>query len=146
MSSPCSFAGGVAFWNQGIFLARYPVFTVACNANPSLFANYFVEAGLYLSNCPTSPIQDVTRRLVLLNMLVAHISFLNGDLSADGQVRPVGRVSAAGEGSVNAAFEYTGGTPGTGAWFKQTQYGAAFWQATTALRSMHYIPGRSRIR
>lgn len=139
-------SGGVAVWNPGIFLARYPEFTTAYNANQSKFAGYFDEAGLYLSNCPTSPVQNITRRLMLLNMLVAHISFLGGDLSADGQTRPVGRISAAGEGSVNATFDYSPATAGSSAWFQQTQYGAAFWQATTSPRGFRYMPRRTIIR
>lgn len=138
-------SSGTAVWNPGIFLARYPEFTAAYNANPQKFASYFVEAGLYLSNSPTSPVQDVNIRLVLLNMLVAHISYLQGDLSADGQTRPVGRVSQAGEGSVNAAFDYTPATPGSGPWFNQDQYGAAFWQATSNLRGARYVARRTRI-
>lgn len=139
-------ATGIAVWNPTLFLARYPIFTTAYNANPAKFEAYFSEAGLYLSNSCTSPVADVNQRLVLLNMLVAHISFLNGDLSADGQARPVGRVSQAGEGSVNAAFEYgSGATPGTGEWFVQSPYGAAFWQATTGLRGMRYVSRRTRI-
>lgn len=138
MGSCPPFMGGTAVWNPGIFLARYPEFTAAYNANQAKFASYFIEAGLYLSNCPTSPVQDVNRRLLLLNMLVAHISFINGDLSADGQTRPVGRVSDASEGSVSAAFDFTPATPGTGPWFNQSQYGAAFWQATTSLRGFKY--------
>lgn len=137
--------GGVAVWNPGIFLARYPEFTAAYNSNPGKFAEYFDEAGFYLSNCPDSPVQDVNRRLRLLNMLVAHISYIGGDLSADGQTRPVGRLSAAGEGSVNATFDYTPATPGSGPWFNQTQYGAAFWQATSSLRGMRYSPRRTNI-
>lgn len=140
MGGFCGFIGGVAVWNPGVFLARYPEFTAAYNVNPSKFASYFTEAGLYLSNQPNSPVQDVPTRLVLLNMLVAHISYIGGDLSADGQTRPVGRVSAAGEGSVNATFDYTPATPGSGPWFNQSQYGAAFWQATSNLRGMRYSP------
>lgn len=142
MASPCTPMGGIAVWNPGIFLARYPEFTIPYNANQAKYASYFIEAGIYLSNCPTSPVRDVNRRLILLNMLVAHISYLGGDLSADGQTRPVGRVSGAGEGSVNATFEYISpATPGSGPWFNQSQYGAAFWQATTSIRGMHYASG-----
>lgn len=130
---------GVAVWNPSQFTTRYPEFTAAVAANPAKYQDYFVEAGFYLSNAPTSPVRDVTRRTLLLNMLVAHISFLAGDLSPDGQPRPVGRVSQAAEGSVSASFEYTTpAAPGSGPWFNQTQYGAAFWQATTSLRSFHY--------
>lgn len=131
---------GVAIWNPGVFLARYPEFTTAYTANPSKFASYFTEAGLYLSNSPTSPVQDVNTRLVLLNMLVAHISYMGGDLSADGQSRPLGRVSDAAEGSVSASFDFTPATPGSGPWFNQGQYGAAFWQATSSLRGFRYSP------
>ncbi len=141
----CSPAFGVAaVWNPGIFLGRYPEFTAAYNANQAKFQSYFYEAGLYLNNSGSGPVQDVTRLTVLLNMLVAHISFLAGDLNADGQARPVGRISAAGEGSVNATFDYTAPTPGSGPWFNQTQYGAAFWQATSSLRGFRYVPGCRR--
>lgn len=135
-----TFVGGIAVWNPGVFLARYPEFQTAYNAAPSKFAGYFDEAGFYLSNSVTSPVRDANRRLILLNMLVAHISFLTGDLNVDGQARPVGRVSAAGEGSVNATFEMNPMTPGSGPWFNQTQYGAGFWQATTSVRGFRYSP------
>lgn len=137
---PCS--GGIAVWNSGIFLARYPEFNSAYTANPTKFASYFIEAGcFYLNNQPNSPIQDVPIRQMLLNMLVAHISFLGGDLNVDGQSRPVGRLSQASEGSVSASFEMNPATPGSGPWFQQSQYGSAFWQATTSLRSARYVWG-----
>lgn len=142
---PC-IGSGVAVWNPGIFLGRYPEFTAAYNLHISKFAGYFTEAGLYLNNCANSSIQDIPTRLMLLNMLVAHISFLAGDLNADGQARPVGRVSQASEGSVSATFDMNPQTPGTGPWFNQTQYGAAFWQATSSLRGFRYRPQRTVIR
>lgn len=115
------------------FKARYPEF--AAVANPALQL-CFDEAGFYLSNANNSPVQNVTRRAVLLNMLTAHIAFIGGKLSADGMPRPVGRTSNASEGSVSAGFEYL--TPGTHAWFAQSQYGAAYWQATSSLRGFRY--------
>lgn len=117
------------------FKARYPEFTAVSN---TLLESCFTEAGLYLSNTDASPVQNVARRAVLLNMLTAHIAYLGGALSVDGQPRPVGRVSQAAEGSVSVAFEY--GVPGSKEWFVQTQYGAAFWQATLSLRSFRYFP------
>ena len=211
---------GVAVWNYGLFIGRYPEFAAV---NPAQLAAFFTEAGLYLSNCPTSPVQNATRRLVLLNMLTAHIAFLAGLLGASAsalqpatatlnvtspapgnfswphglgmapqsitilmtsagsiwaqspafdatnvylsasapnlsatislfslttasstQPRPVGRTSDATEGSVSASFEYTAPTPGSGQWFQQSQYGAAFWQATSSLRGFRYIPARIR--
>ena len=126
-------------FDPAAFKARYPEF--AAVANPLLSA-CFDEAGLYLSNTDNSPVQNLTRRAVLLNMLTAHIAALGGALSSDGQPRPVGRVSSATEGSVSASMEYL--APGSSAWFAQTQYGAAFWQATTSLRGMRYIPCPTR--
>ena len=135
----------VAAFNSALFLGRYPEFTAAYDANPALFASMFAEAGLYLNNTDCSVVQDVNLRGVLLNMVTAHIAFLGGVLTADGQPRPVGRVSAAGEGAVNASFDYAPATPGTGAWFAQSQYGAAFWQATTCYRGAKYFPRPTRV-
>jgi hypothetical protein len=134
----------VALFNLATFLGRYPEFTAVNAANPNRLPALFLEAGLYLSNCDSSPVQNITRRGMLLNMLTAHISFLAGDLSADGQARPVGRVSQAAEGSVSASFEGVPPTPGTGEWYQQSQYGAAFWQATAGRRTMHYRPRPTR--
>lgn len=126
-------------FDPAAFKARYPEF--ASVGDPLLQA-CFGEAGLYLSNTDNSPVQNVTRRAVLLNMLTAHIAALGGALSSDGQPRPVGRVSSATEGSVSASMEYL--APGSSAWFAQTQYGAAFWQATTSLRGFRYIAQPTR--
>ena len=123
------------------FKQRYPEF--AAVPDPTLTA-CFDEAGLYLSNTDNSPVQNLTRRATLLNMLTAHVAYIGGLLSADGMPRPVGRVSQASEGSVSAAFEGVPPTPGSGAWFQQSQYGAAFWQATSSLRGMRYIPCPTR--
>ena len=128
-------------FDPATFKARYPEF--AAVANPTLAA-CFDEAGLYLSNTDNSPVQNLTRRATLLNMLTAHVAYIGGLLSADGMPRPVGRVSQASEGSVSAAFEGVPPTPGSGAWFQQSQYGAAFWQATSSLRGMRYIPCPTR--
>lgn len=130
---------GVAVWNPVTFVARYPEFA---NANMAqLGAIFDQDAPFYLNNTDCSPVQDVTKRTYLLNMLTAHIAFMGGALSADGQARPVGQVLSAAEGSVNASFANTAPTPGSGAWFQQSQYGAAFWQATSNLRGMKYVPG-----
>jgi hypothetical protein len=145
MSSPCGISGGVAVWNPGIFLAMFPEFTAAYNANQAVYAACFnYRAPRFLSNCATSPVQDVQQRLGLLNMLVAHIRYLAGDLSADGQQRPVGRLSAATEGSVNATFDYGQASANNGQWFNQSQYGAEFWQATSSLRGFNYSPRPTR--
>ena len=116
------------------FKVRYPEFTSV--SDPMLTA-CFTEATLYLSNADNSPVQDIPRRTLFLNMLTAHIAWIGGRLNADNMPKPVGRISNAGEGSVSAGFEYL--APGTQAWFVQSQYGAAFWQATSLLRSFRYV-------
>lgn len=131
----------IAVFNSTQFLARYPEFSAVSTTK---LQAYFLEAGLYLNNSDCSPVRDVCRRGLLLNMLVAHISKLGGDLSADGQSLPVGRMSQATEGTVSASFEFATPTPGSAAWFNQTQYGAAFWQTTVSLRSFRYSPRPTR--
>lgn len=123
----------VAVFDYSVWSARYPELS-ATVAQP-LASSYFDEAGLYLNNTETSPVADVARRLVLLNMLTAHIAALN----MPGSSALVGRVSNASEGSVSVQAEYA--PPGTSAWFVQTKYGAAYWQATAYLRTMRYIAG-----
>ena len=121
------------------FKARYPEFAAVPDAT---LTACFMEAGLYLSNADNSPVQNITRRATLFNMLTAHVAYLGGLLSADGMPRPVGRVSQASEGSVSAAFE--GPPTGSAQWFQQSQYGASFWQATTSLRGFRYIAQPTR--
>lgn len=124
-------------FNVTQFKARYPEFVAVSD---TLLSECFADATLYLSNADNSPVQDLVRRARLLNMLVAHIATIGGALSADGQPRPFGRLSQATEGSVSASFEGVPPTPGSGLWFQQTQYGAAFWAATSSLRGFRYLP------
>ena len=126
---------GVVVFNAANFRARYPEFAAVPTATLSA---YFSEATLYLDNTDGSPVDSLVRREMLLNMLTAHVGCLSGALSPDGNQLPVGRVSAGAEGSVSASLEYM--TPGTHSWFTQTQYGAAYWQATLNYRRFTYIP------
>ncbi|MFA7254387.1 MAG: DUF4054 domain-containing protein [Patescibacteria group bacterium] len=128
----------VAF-NPAAFKARYPEFAAVADAT---LAECFKEAGLYLSNADNSPVRNLIRRALLLNMLTAHVAYIGGMLSAVSMPRPVGRLSQAGEGSVSAAFENL--APGSASWFQQSQYGAAFWQASTSLRGFRYAARPTR--
>ena len=129
----------VAVFDGAVFLARYPEF----GAVPVLrLQSFFDEAGLYLDNTDNSPVSDVVRRRTLLNMLTAHIASLNGVLSETGENAPVGIVNSATEGSVSVSFESVF-QPGTAGWYAQTQYGAAFWQATMNYRRFMYFPNPS---
>ena len=130
---------GVVTFNPSAFKVRYPQFVAV---DSDLLTACFGDATLYLSNTPSSPVQSLTRRETLLNMLTAHIAYLGGALAVDGSVVPVGRLSSGTEGSVSANYDMP--TPGSAAWFDQTQWGAAFRQGTLALRSFRYRPCPTR--
>lgn len=116
----------IVIFNPIGFRARYPEFAALDDATLS---GYFTEATLYLSNSDYSPVQNFTKRALMLNMLVAHIAFLTG--------RIVGTVSNAVQGSVQ--IEVKNDKPGTDFWFRQTQYGTSFLQASLPYRSFKYI-------
>ena len=119
----------IAVFDEAKFKSRYPEF--AAKSGDFLSA-CFEEACLYLDNSDGSLVQDVATRLLLLNMLVAHISAL-----ASRDALTVGRVQSGSQGSVSASMAMA--TPGTEDWFTQTQYGASFWRATAQYRSAIYI-------
>ncbi len=129
---------GVAVFSYALWAARYPA--LAPKVAEPLAQSYFDEAGaLYLLNNDCSIVEDVPTRLILLNMLVAHIAAING-ATATGEAGLVGRISTATEGSVTIAAEYNA-APGTEQWYAQTPYGAQYWAATVGYRSATYVPG-----
>lgn len=132
-------ATGVVVFDPSAFKARYPEFVSVSDA---LLQAYFGEATIYLANTEDSRVQDVAQRAVLLNMLVAHIAVMNAGANGQPASPLVGRVNTATEGSVSVGTDM-GTVPFTAAWFLQTKYGAAFWQATARYRTMQYVPGRS---
>ena len=128
----------VAVFDYTAWQTRYPEFNGA--VSQALAALLFAEAGaLYLDNTDASPVADVTRRLMLLGMIVAHLAAVSGALEAGGKPTGiVGRITEATEGSVSvkaATF-----APGTSDWWSITSYGFAFWSATKRLRSARYVP------
>ncbi|KWO67589.1 DUF4054 domain-containing protein [Burkholderia territorii] len=140
---------GIVTFDYGTWSTRYPALAVTANA--TLAQLYFDEAQLYCDNTPCSPVQDLTIRALLLNMLTAHIAQLNqpvGGVTAAGTTSGsdtpaapsplVGRITSATEGSVSVSTEMNV-PPGSAQWFAQTPYGAAFWAATAAYRTMRYV-------
>jgi len=125
---------GVVTFVTADFIIRYPEFTTIQAALPS----YFGEATLYLDNSVNSRVVNVETRLPLLWMLTAHIAALNGGVNGQAATPLVGRISTASEGSVSVAAEMPG-ADASSAWFMQTKYGAAYWQATTRFRRMRYV-------
>lgn len=130
----------IVVFNYTNWIARYPEFaTLANGVNPAVVAPLcFDEAGLYCNNTNGSPVLSIPIRTQLLNMLTAHIVFLNYGANGQAPTQLVGRISSAGEGSVNVSTEMK--MPGSAAWFMQSKYGAAFWQASAQYRMMRYVP------
>jgi hypothetical protein len=124
----------VVVFDEVAFKARYPEFNALTSP---VLAAYFTEATIYLNNTETSPVTDEAQRAILLNMLVAHIAFLNSSSSANSGL--VGRIASATEGSVSVTTD-VGPMTGSQAWFMQSRYGAAYWQATAPYRTFRYAP------
>lgn len=128
---------GVVVFNYATWIARYPEFVAVTEPTATL---YFNEATIYLNNTDCSLVVDTSKRAVLLNMLTAHIAALNAKGPTGQPSNPlVGRIDSATEGSVSVHADMPASP--SAAWFMQTSYGAAYWQATSQYRTARYIPG-----
>lgn len=116
------------------WIKRYPEFATV---DPVLAQAYFDEATLYLKNDGSSPVPTETEQLTLLNMITAHIAKLNATINGVAPSELVGRITDASEGSVSVGVDKQA-LPGSAAWFAQTKYGFAYWQATRGYRTAHY--------
>lgn len=128
---------GVVTFDPTAFKLYYPEFSTLSDA---LLGMYFAEATLYLSNLPTSKVQDVGQRSLLLNMLVAHIAALKAGVNGQAASPLVGRISQAAEGTVSVSTDM-GDQPPEAAWYLQTKYGAEYWAVTAPFRTARYVPG-----
>ena len=117
-------------FNFANFTLRYPEFSTLSQA---LLQMYFNEAGYYCRNDGAGPVSDQTTLDTFMNMLTAHIAALNGGVNGQTPGQTVGRVSSASEGSVHVSLDMQGSSPNA-AWFNQTKYGAAYWQASLPYR------------
>jgi len=135
-------AGPIAF-SYSTWVARYPEFS---GVVPALATLYFAEACLYVDNTGLGPISDPGTLTVILNMTTAHIAALNspktGDVYNSNGTEPasplVGRIASATEGSVTVSAEMPD-QPGTAAWWQQTKYGTAAYQAMLPFRVFRYF-------
>jgi hypothetical protein len=130
---------GVVVFDLTVFRARYAEFASVPDA---VINAYFAEATMYLNNTENSRVSDVGQRGVLLNMLTAHITALNSGVNGNAASELVGRISSASQGSVSVSTDM-GPTSESSAWYMQTKYGAAYWQATAPYRTAMYVPGAS---
>ena len=139
---------GVVVFDYTAWSVRYP--ELAASVSAPLAQQYFNEAQMYCANTACSPVPyDATqptvfwKRPMLLNMLTAHIAALNASLGGQPSSPLVGRISSAGEGSVNVSTELEGQLQGR-SWFAQTKYGLAFWQASAQYRAARYVANPAR--
>ena len=131
-------------FNYIAWVARYPGLAAVDSDFAQLLFN---EASLYCANV-LGIVCDVNTLSALLNMLTAHLAYLNapqlnGQPNTAGTSAPpsqIGRVSNASEGSVTVAFDMPNQPQGA-AWYQQTQPGASFWAATARFRTFRYVPG-----
>lgn len=127
----------VAF-DWSVWSARYPEL-VAKGVTEPLATSFFAEAGLLLNNTDCSVVTDDATRLLLLNMITAHIAALWANANA-GNGGAVGRMASATQGSVSVSLDY-GQVGRSEAWWVQTPYGAQWWASTAMYRTMQYVPG-----
>jgi hypothetical protein len=119
----------------------YPELSAVSHAQATA---YFGLATVYLDNTDASPVRDVAKRTLILGMVTAHLAALAALAAGSDRQSPapVGRMSSASEGSASASFDFR--ICDGGAWWAQTQYGIAAWQATAACRTARYVTGRQR--
>ena len=140
MSCPTSTSPAVVF-NYAAWAALYP--ELSASVNSAQATGYFQQAQLYCDNSACSIIDNsspVYERTTLLNLVTAHIAQLFAPLNGQPSPTLVGRISSAGEGSVNVSVDMQY-PPGSAQWFMQTKYGAMFWQGSSKYRTMRYVPG-----
>jgi hypothetical protein len=95
-------------------------------------------------NTACGPVNDPASQQRLLNLVTAHIVKLFGPGPEDqaGNVQPaqevVGRISSAGEGSVNIQTQ-NDYPPGSAQWYQQTKYGSMYWLGSAPYRSFRYV-------
>lgn len=126
------------------FISYYPMFGSVSTIQAQ---DFFDRACALIDNMAASRIPyspngtpPVYTRALILNAAVAHFCYLFTP-DATGNVRPVGRISQASEGTVSASFEYSAPHSDIAAFWNQTAFGSYVWIALLPYRSARYIPG-----
>ncbi|UYH50825.1 DUF4054 domain-containing protein [Candidatus Kirkpatrickella diaphorinae] len=133
---------GVVRFDYAKWAAHFPEMA---EFTPEARAETFFEIAqnLYLNNSAASIVRDLKNRAWLFDLLVAHLAWLSRP-EAEGGAGPgsVGPVTEARQGSIAVRYDLQGQPP-SATWFMQSQFGAAYWQAISAWRSMRFIPARA---
>jgi hypothetical protein len=127
--------GVVVTFDYASWVARYPEFAAVSQPTAQ---EYFNEATMYCRNDGGGPVPTAAIQSTLLNMLTAHLAFLYSGANGEAPSQLVGRISDAAEGSVHVAVEMPTNMSAAAAFFTQTKYGLAFWQATVGYRTARY--------
>jgi Protein of unknown function (DUF4054) len=127
--------GPLVVFNPVYWVATYPEFAGIVSTTAPV---YFQRAGLYLDLNSTRFIRDLNIMSVLAHMVAAHLAELFDASSARGGTQAVGRISG-GEGSVKVNLDMGKTSSSKEAWFRQTKYGAEFWEASGPYRGMRYL-------
>jgi hypothetical protein len=131
---------GVVVFDYSEWLNQYPEFAGVTVGQATSYFNRITYGGL-VDNTPTSVIQDLFQRTILLNLAVSHMAYLFAPSANNGQARQlVGRISGATEGSVSVQTEYKIPTSDLEAWWNQSPYGSEYYAATSRFRTAFYVP------
>lgn len=128
----------VVVFNQAKFLESYPEFSATVAATPTAAKVCFENACLYLDNTDASRVPDPPRGALLM-MLTAHLLVLRFGVNGRPASGLVGRITSAGEGSVNVSVDSMSQS-NSAKWYQQTQYGASYWKASAPYRTAVYVP------
>lgn len=126
-------------FDPNAFKIAFPTFV---NLTNQTLTNVILPiAEIYCRNDGGGPVSSAATQTSLLNLMVAHVAQLLYGPDGMTPTALVGRISSASQGSVSVSTEFP--VTQTTAWFMQTQFGAAFYQATAAYRTMRYMPKTS---
>jgi len=140
--------GVIVAFDYNAWVAEFPEFAAISSGQATGFFN---RATNIFANDGSGPVCTTTQQSALLNLLTAHIAWLNAFRDANGMpsstgTNPppsvVGRINSATEGSVSVQSDMgdaNAGSPSQ-AWYMQTRYGAEFWAGTAQFRTMRYSP------
>jgi hypothetical protein len=130
-------SSGVVTFNWAVWVVQFPELGYVTQPQGQSFFN---RATLLVDNTPTSPIDSLVERTILLDLATAHIASLSSSPNGQGPRGIVGRINNASEGSVSVQNEYVVPKTDSQAFWNQTQYGAEYWVASLKFRQGRFIP------
>ena len=137
--------GYAATFNFAQWQAAFPALAYVSQAQAQ--AQFNIAGEFYLRNDGSGPnFKTPQVQSDLLNLITAHLCqlFVPNPAAGAPQAAMVGRISSASQGSVSVTAEYAAETSQSMAWWVQTQYGAAYWNAMNARHAFRYVPARPR--